>query len=216
MAQNDARRVAAILLKTKAVTLSPKKPYKYASGLLGPIYCDNRLLLSYPSERSYVRDLFVERIMGEEVEPDVVCGIATAGISWAAYVSDALSMPMVYVRSDKKSHGKENKIEGNLVPGSKVAVLEDLVTTGGSSLAGVEGVRSAGSEVLACYSIFSYDTQIAKTSFDGASCKLVSLSSLPVLMSEARSQGLLSDDDESMLRDWHSDPAGWGKRMGYE
>ena len=122
--------VARILLDTGAVTLSPDKPYRFASGILGPIYCDNRVLLSFPAQRSIVRDHFIAKIRAAGIDPDAVCGIATAGISWAALIAEGLGKPMAYVRAEKKSHGKENKIEGRLKAGDKVLVVEDLVSTG--------------------------------------------------------------------------------------
>jgi len=208
--------VARILLDTGAVTLRPDKPYRFASGILSPIYCDNRVLLSFPAQRSIVRDHFIASIKSAGINPDAVCGIATAGISWAALIAEDLGKPMAYVRSDKKAHGKENKVEGKLTEGSHVLMVEDLVSTGGSSLEGVQTVRDSGCIVQACAAIFWYETQIAKEAFRDADCGLLTLTSFSCLVKNAQDLGVIDDAQVRLLLDWNADPQGWGAKHGFE
>lgn len=215
MVVSSEEEIADILLDTGAVTFSPSKPYRYASGILGPIYCDNRVLLSFPKQRSIIRDHFIAKLKSAGIDPDAVCGIATAGISWAALIAEALGKPMAYVRSDKKSHGKENKIEGKLSQGSSVLMVEDLVTTGGSSLAGVETVRGSGCVVSVCAAIFWYETSVAKNAFETADCRLLTLTSFSCLVRQAKAMGVIDDAQVRLLLDWNSDPQGWGARHGF-
>ncbi|MDP6642365.1 MAG: orotate phosphoribosyltransferase [Candidatus Nanoarchaeia archaeon] len=159
----SSERVAEILLNTKAVTLRPSNPYEFVSGILSPIYCDNRLLMSHVKEREEVSHLFVELIQGHET--DILAGTESAGIPWAAWVSNEIEKPIIYVRKKTKDHGKENLIEGLLTEGQKVAVIEDLISTGGSSMNAVNAVRQAGGNVDLCYAIFTYEFDKSKRLF---------------------------------------------------
>src|SRR3989338_853673 len=157
--------VAELLLKAQAVILRPQKPFKFASGILSPIYCDNRLLLSKPQERKQIRDFYVRKIKKDGIKADVIAGIATASIPWAALVAEKLKKPMIYIRKEAKDHGRENLIEGGLTPGQSVLVIEDLVSTGGTSLSSVASARKEGAVVENCLAIFTYEMEIANPFF---------------------------------------------------
>lgn len=209
-------RVAELLLKAGAVILRPQKPFKFASGILSPIYCDNRLLLSKPNERKLLRDFYVRKIKKESVDADVIAGIATASIPWAALVAEKLKKPMIYIRKEAKDHGKENLIEGGLEPGQKVLVIEDLVSTGGTSLASVAAARKEGAVVEKCIAIFTYEMETAKKGFEEANCQLLTLSNFSTLIKVAAKKGYIQKEEISMLKEWSRNPAEWGKKMGFE
>ncbi len=209
-------KVAELLLKSGAVILRPQKPFKFASGILSPIYCDNRLLLSKPSERKLLRDFYVKKIKKEAIEADVIAGIATASIPWAALVAEKLQKPMIYIRKEAKDHGRENLIEGGLEPGQKVLVIEDLVSTGGTSLASVAAARKEGAVVEKCLAIFTYEMEIAINGFREANCNLLTLSNFSTLVRVAAKKGYIQKEEINMLREWSKNPAGWGKKMGFE
>ncbi len=209
-------RVAELLLKAGAVILRPQKPFRFASGIFSPIYCDNRLLLSKPHERKLLRDLYVKKIKKEIIEADVIAGIATASIPWAALVAEKLKKPMVYIRKETKEHGRENLIEGGLEPGQKVLVIEDLVSTGGTSLASVAAARKEGAVVEKCLAIFTYEMDIAKNGFAAANCELLTLSNFTTLVKVAAKKGYIQKEEISMLKEWSRNPAEWGRKMGFE
>jgi len=209
-------KVAELLLKSGAVILRPQKPFKFASGILSPIYCDNRLLLSKPSERKLLRDFYVKKIKKEAIEADVIAGIATASMPWAALVAEKLQKPMIYIRKEAKDHGRENLIEGGLEPGQKVLVIEDLVSTGGTSLASVAAARKEGAVVEKCLAIFTYEMEIAINGFREANCNLLTLSNFSTLVRVAAKKGYIQKEEINMLREWSKNPAGWGKKMGFE
>ena len=209
-------RVAELLLKAGAVILRPQKPFRFASGIFSPIYCDNRLLLSKPHERKLLRDFYVKKIKKEAVEADVVAGIATASIPWAALVAEKLKKPMIYIRKEAKDHGRENLIEGGLEPGQKVLVIEDLVSTGGTSLASVAAARKEGAVVEKCLAIFTYEMEIAKKGFEEAKCVLLTLSNFSTLIKVAAKKGYIQKEEISMLKEWSRNPAEWGRKMGFE
>ncbi len=201
--------VAEILLRVKAVTLSPRKAYTYASGIRSPVYCDNRLLISYPKERRVIRDCFEREINKRGISFDVVAGTASAGIPHAAWLADKLGKPMVYVRSSKKEHGKEKQIEGVVHEGDEAVVIEDLVSTGGSSISAVNALREAGVKVDWCLSIFSYGLEEAKESFREAECTLISLSDFSTLIELALEKGYINKEEKEMLLEWQRNPRGW-------
>lgn len=208
--------IAKILLGIKAVTINAVEPFRYASGILSPIYCDNRLLMSYPDKRKQVIDAFLKAIEDAGLEFDIVGGTATAGIPHAAWIAERLNKPMIYIRSSSKEHGKQNQIEGKLEKGQKVLVVEDLVSTGGSSVRAVEAVRSAGGIVTDCVAIFTYGMEKAQTKFDEGQCKLYTLSDFDTLVGVAAQEGYITSEQETKVKEWNKAPAEWGKKMGFE
>jgi orotate phosphoribosyltransferase len=206
---NKKTEIAGLLLKTKAVTLSPAKPFTWASGIKSPIYTDNRILLSCPQERKKVVSAFVDAIKMECPAFDVVAGVATSGIPWAAWVAEALGKPLVYVRSEKKDHGKGNLVEGRIVKGQKAVVIEDLVSTGGSSVAAVEGAREAGAQVTHCFAIFTYGMQKANDAFAAARCTIVTLTDFATLIGLASETGYISREQKENVLAFSRDPSGW-------
>jgi orotate phosphoribosyltransferase len=205
------KETAKILLKIKAVSLRTNPPFKWVSGILAPIYTDNRLLMSYPKERKIIVDNFLKTIKENNLKPDVIAGIATSGIPWASWIADELKLPMVYIRKKQKDHGKENLIEGKLEKGQKAIIIEDLISTGGSSINGVEAVKSAGGEVLANLAIFTYELEKAKQNFEKADVKLLTLTNFSTLVSVAVSENYLSKDEEEKVLEWSKNPEEWGK-----
>ncbi len=167
--------IAKILLESKAVTLRPEKPYRYASGILSPIYCDNRVLISLPEKRKIIIDSFIDLIKSSKIEFDVVAGTATAGIPHAAWIAHKLDKPMIYIRQKTKGHGKENSIEGILTKKDRTIIIEDLISTGGSSVGAVKAVKAKGGIVDACFAIFTYEMKKAKESFREVKCKVHTL-----------------------------------------
>jgi orotate phosphoribosyltransferase len=205
------RNIAKCLLEIGAVSLRTDPPFTWTSGRLAPIYCDNRLLMSYPEKRNQVTRGFDELIASKDWAPDVIAGTATAGIPHAAWLAQRLDLPMVYVRGSAKQHGKENRIEGKLDRGQKVVLIEDLISTGGSSLEAALGLLSAGADVIGVLSIFTYGLRIAQKRFEEARVPVSSLTSFEVLMDAALSQGVLRSEEKSILLDWQKDPAGWSE-----
>lgn len=201
--------IASLLLKTEAVTLSPAKPFTWASGIESPIYTDNRILLSCPQERRKVVSAFVENVKRQCPHLDVIAGVATSGIPWAAWVAEALGKPLVYVRSEKKGHGKANLVEGRLSKGQKAVVIEDLVSTGGSSVAAVEGARVAGAQVSHCFAIFTYGMPKAAEAFRNASCKLVTLTDFQSLIALASETGYIGKGDREKVLAFSKNPQNW-------
>ena len=199
-----------ILLNIKAVSLRVNPPYTWASGMLSPIYTDNRLLMSYPKERGIIVDYFVSAINENKIKFDVIAGTATAGIPWAAWISHKLKKPMIYVRKEAKGHGKENLIEGKLEKGQKVVVIEDLISTGGSSISTIDAIREANGIVEYCCAIFSYQMKKSETNFKGSKCKLIALSDFQTLVSTALKSGYIKKDDEKLMLSWNKDPENWG------
>ncbi|HCJ52394.1 MAG TPA: orotate phosphoribosyltransferase [Candidatus Kerfeldbacteria bacterium] len=205
--------VATILLKIRAVTLSPKEPYTFTSGLKSPIYCDNRLLMSYPEFRKRVIDEFIAVIQKNHLTFDIVGGTATAGIPHAAWIADRLEKPMIYIRGASKEHGKKNQIEGKLGKDQKVLIIEDLISTGGSSVSAVEAVREAGGVVGDCCAIFTYEFEKAKQKFTNATCKLFTLTTFSELLTVAEEQNYITSEEEAIAREWKRDPEKWGEQF---
>lgn len=208
---NDtARKTAEYLLQINAIKLQPAKPFTWASGWKSPIYCDNRMTLSFPEVRGFLRDSFAARVRELYPGAELVAGVATGAIAHGALVADALGLPFIYVRSGAKDHGLGNQIEGYFEKGQKVVVIEDLISTGGSSLGAVRALREAGCEVLGMIAIFSYGFAKATDAFEAAGCRLDTLSNYSVLVDMAATTGYISQGDVETLKEWRTDPAGWG------
>ncbi len=211
-----AKEIANILLDVRAITLSPSKPYRFVSGIFSPIYCDNRLLMSYPEKRKKIIDYFVEVIRERNLDFDVVAGIASSGIPHAAWIAERLGKPMIYIRKKTKEHGKENLIEGKLEKGQKVVIVEDLISTGSSSVNGVEAVRDQGGIVENCLAIFTYEMEKAKENFRNAKCELIPLSDFTTLIEIAEEKDYIKPEERLKTLEWNKDPQNWGKNMGFE
>jgi orotate phosphoribosyltransferase len=204
-----ARDVAEMLLEIKAVVLNPNQPYTWASGLKSPIYCDNRKTLSHPKVRTFIKTAFADVVSEEFSNCDVIAGVATAGIPHGVLVADVLNKPFVYVRDKPKGHGLENLIEGKLVKGQKVVVIEDLISTGGSSLKAVKAIREAGAEVLGLGAIFTYGFEKSVKVFEEEKCKFFTLSDYPSLLEIALKQDYIKSSEIETLRNWYTNPEGW-------
>lgn len=206
---DSASKVAESLLQIKAIKLNNNKPFTWASGLKSPIYCDNRVALSYPKIRTYIRQQIVEAIEENFGQVDVIAGVATAGIPQAALVAATMGLPLVYIRSSEKKHGMTNKIEGVINEGQSVVVIEDLISTGKSSLNAVEALRSAGAKVKGMIAIFTYGLQKATENFENANCKLVTISDYENLIKLATESNYISNKDLVSLMEWRKDPQAW-------
>jgi len=204
-----ATKVALHLLKINAIKLSPDKPFTWASGLHSPIYCDNRLALSYPVIRDFIRQELANAVKDNFRDANLVVGVATAGIPQGVLIAQELNLPFAYVRSAAKSHGMTNRIEGYIQKGQTAVVVEDLVSTGKSSLTAVETLRNAGIQIAGMVSVFTYDLPIAKDNFEKADCRLVSLSNYPHLMDVALSNNFIDKSMLNSLYAWRSDIQKW-------
>ena len=200
---------ASKLLKIKAIKLQPNNPFTWASGWKSPFYCDNRKTLSYPDLRDYVKLEIVHVILEKFPEVDAIAGVATGAIPQGALVADELHLPFVYVRSKPKDHGLENLIEGDLRPGSKVVVIEDLISTGGSSLKAVEAIRKNGCDVVGMVASYTYGFPVAKKAFKDA--ELITLTDYEHVVDEALETGYIDQEDVEILHEWRKDPANWKK-----
>ena len=203
------RLVAEKLLKIKAVKLQPANPFTWASGWKSPIYCDNRKTLSYPSVRNFIKLELARTISEQYPEADAIAGVATGAIAQGAMVADLLSLPFVYVRSAPKDHGLENLIEGELRPGSKVVIIEDLISTGGSSLKAVEAVRNFGCEVVGMVAIYTHGFPVAEKMFEDAKVPLTTLSNYNAVIDEAVKTNYIDESEIAVLQEWRKDPANW-------
>ncbi|MBR5655809.1 MAG: orotate phosphoribosyltransferase [Prevotella sp.] len=206
---NLKKAFASKLLKIKAIKLQPNNPFTWASGWKSPFYCDNRKTLSYPDLRNYVKLELVHAILDRFPEVEAIAGVATGAIAQGALVADALNLPFVYVRSKPKDHGLENLIEGELEPGAKVVVVEDLISTGGSSLKAVEALRKGGSEVIGMVASYTYGFPVAREAFEAAGVELVTLTDYEHVVAEALETGYIAESDVQLLNDWRRDPANW-------
>ena len=206
-----ARTVAKKLLEIHAIKLNVDSPFTWASGWKSPIYCDNRLSLSFPEVRTYIKQKLAETIKKNFPDVEAIAGVATAGIPQGALVADELGIPFIYVRSKPKGHGMENMIEGKITKGQKVVVVEDLVSTGGSSLKAVEALKTTRFSVLGMLSIFTYGFSVAENNFKDARVKLICLSSYNELIEEALKLNYVTESQISDLKQWRENPAGWGK-----
>ena len=208
------RAVAAVLMDIGAVALRVDPPFTWASGRLSPIYCDNRLLMSHPDRRREVAGGFVTLIRERGWDPEVIAGTATAGIPHAAWVADLMNLPMVYVRGSAKGHGKGNRIEGALEKGRRVVLIEDLISTGGSSLEAADAIAEVGAVLEGVAAIFTYGLPVAARRFQDAGVPLDTLTNFNVLMDVALSNGLLSASQKAIIADWQRDPGAWSADRG--
>ena len=204
-----AKTVAEYLLQIKAIKLQPSNPFTWASGWKSPIYCDNRKTLSFPEVRSYISNSFALMIRELYPQADMIAGVATGAIAHGALTADKLGLPFIYVRSGAKEHGLGNQIEGYFETGQKVVVVEDLISTGGSSLSAVKALREAGCEVLGMVAIFSYEFQKATDSFKAEKCTLNTLSNYSVLIDTAVNSDYIGQAEVDTLKKWRVDPANW-------
>lgn len=209
---DPAYKVAEFLLQIKAVKLQPENPFTWASGLKSPIYCDNRKTLSYPKIRTYIRQHFVDVINDKFAKPDVIAGVATGGIAIGALVAQELGLPFVYVRSEAKKHGLTNTIEGDIESGQSVVVIEDLISTGGSSLKAVEALREKKCNVKGLVAIFTYGFDESVQAFKKAKCQMETLTDYATLIETALNKDLISDKDIQSLNEWRVNPKVWSER----
>jgi len=204
-------KIAADLLNIGAVALQPDEPFTWTSGIKSPIYCDNRLTMAYPEVRDRIAEGFAEMIRTRYPDAEVIAGTATAGIPHAAWVAQKLNLPMAYIRDKAKGHGKQNQIEGLIKEGQKVVVIEDLISTGGSSLKAALAVREAGAEPLAVLAIFSYQLDRAIQAFAEENVPLATLSNYTALMQTALELGTIQESQVELLKSWREDPSAFGK-----
>lgn len=207
--KNVDKTIASLLLQCNAIKLSPDKPFQWASGWKSPIYCDNRKTLAYPDIRNAIKYSFVQLIKEKFLSTEAVAGVATGAIAQGALVADVLDVPFMYVRSEAKSHGLENLVEGDPINGQKVIVIEDLISTGGSSLKAVEALRQKGCDVLGMVAIFTYEFPKAVESFKNAGCTLFTLSNYDILIELALETGYVTQQHMNTLMEWRTAPEKW-------
>lgn len=206
---NIKQTIAKDLLEIEAVFLSPNQPFTWASGIKSPIYCDNRITMSYPKVRKEIAQGLAEKIKQEFPEVEVIAGTATAGIPHAAWVAEILDLPMVYIRSKAKAHGKGNQIEGRIFEGQKMVVIEDLISTGGSVLEAAEAAKREGADVLGVAAIFTYELPKGKANFEAAGLPLVTLTNYSVLIEFALENKTIDETELALLKEWKKDPENW-------
>jgi orotate phosphoribosyltransferase len=207
--KDSAFKIAEILLQVKAVKLQPNNPFTWASGWKSPIYCDNRVTLSYPAERTHIRQTFAEMIVQKFGKPDVIAGVATGGIPQGVLIAQELGLPFIYVRSAAKGHGMGNMVEGAYEKGQRVVVVEDLISTGGSSLKAVESLKEAGLDVRGLAAIFTYGFKIAQDNFKKAGCPFITLTDYTILIEQALKSNYISQNDLTHLQNWRDNPSEW-------
>jgi orotate phosphoribosyltransferase len=208
--ENNSKKIADYLLQIKAIKLQPSNPFTWASGWKSPIYCDNRKTLSFPEVRGFIRDSFATTVKSLYPEAQMIAGVATGAIAHGALAAEKLGLPFIYVRSEAKSHGLGNQIEGYYEKGQKVVVIEDLISTGGSSLSAVKALREAGCEVLGMVAIFTYGFPKASDGFKAENCKLNTLSNYNDLIECAVESGYIGKAEVETLKKWRTDPSVWG------
>lgn len=211
--KETAEQLADFLLQIKAIKLQPSKPFLWASGWKSPIYCDNRLTLSFPKVRTFIRQELTRAVLEKFEKPDVIAGVATGGIAHGALVAQELGIPFVYVRSSAKGHGMENLVEGKVEAGQTVVVIEDLISTGMSSLKAVKALRDSGAIVKGLVSIFDYGFDQSVKQFSEEKCPYFSLSDYSALIDRATENGYVSREDEEQLRSWRLNPDTWGTSL---
>lgn len=212
---NTAEKVAKILLDIRAVSFNPKKPFRYSSGILSPVYTDCRLLMSYPKERKLIINLYCQTIKSKG-DFDLIAATATAGIPHAAWIANKFNLPMIYVRGKAKDHGKGNQIEGKIRKKQKVAVIEDLISTGESSIETVRAIRNERGISSHIFSITTYGLNRAVENFKETHVKLVSLTDFATIVKVAGKSGYIKEKDKNMILEWSKNPSVWGKQMGFE
>ncbi len=201
--------IAHELLAIKAVFLNPEEPFTWASGMKSPIYCDNRLTMSYPAVRKKIAKGLAEKIKATFPDVQVIAGTATAGIPHAAWVAELLDLPMVYIRSKPKDHGKGNQIEGRITPGQKMVVIEDLISTGGSVLEACAAAENEGANVLGVAAIFTYELPKGKENFENATTPLVTLTNYSTLINVAQKEAYIRPEQKDLLSKWKENPENW-------
>jgi orotate phosphoribosyltransferase len=204
-----AEQTAELLLQINAIKLNPKNPFTWASGWKSPIYCDNRLTLSFPAIRNYIRDEFVKNIEKKYGKPDVIAGVATGAIGIGILVAESMGLPFVYVRPEPKKHGRQNQVEGFLQKGQTVVVVEDLISTGNSSLLAVEALKEAGAVVKGMVAIFTYGFDVATQNFENAQVELNTLSNYQNLLNLAVAKNYITEAEQKLLQDWSASPSTW-------
>ncbi|MRT17052.1 orotate phosphoribosyltransferase [Vitellibacter sp. q18] len=209
--KETAQETAALLLQINAIKLQPQNPFTWASGWKSPIYCDNRITLSYPSIRNYIRENLAKQIEHLYGKPEMIAGVATGAIGIGALVADYLNVPFCYVRPEAKGHGRQNKIEGHLEPNTNVVVVEDLISTGKSSLLAVEALKEAKANVKGMLAIFSYGFSTAEENFKNANVNLNTLSNYEILLEQAEKSKYINAEEATLLAEWRQNPAGWGQ-----
>lgn len=210
--KETAQKTAALLLQINAIKLQPQKPFTWASGWKSPIYCDNRVTLSYPIIRNYIRENLARQIEDIYGKPEMIAGVATGAIGIGALVADYMNVPFCYVRPEAKSHGRQNKIEGHLEPNTSVVVIEDLISTGKSSLMAVEALKESQAKVKGMMAIFSYGFETADDNFKNANVRLNTLSNYEMLLEEAERSQYINSKEAELLAEWRKDPANWNQK----
>lgn len=203
-------KIAKILLETRAIKLSPDQPFKWSSGWNSPIYCDNRTVLSFAHYRKEIKEMLSEKIKQHYPETDTIIGVATAGIAMGALIADELNLSYAYCRPEPKSHGLKRQLEGRVAPDSKIVVLEDLISTGGSSLKVVDYLRSEGYDILGMAAIFTYGFPLASANFEAANCECITLGNYSSMIQEAVESGYVQEADLDKLAQWRENPSTWG------
>ncbi|MEO4005919.1 MULTISPECIES: orotate phosphoribosyltransferase [Flavobacterium] len=207
---DTAKKTAELLLQINAIKLNPKNPFTWASGWKSPIYCDNRITLSFPPIRNYIRDEFAKHIEKEFGKPDVIAGVATGAIGIGILVAEYLGLPFVYVRPEPKKHGRQNQVEGFLQKGQNVVVIEDLISTGKSSLMAVEALKEAGANVKGMVAIFTYGFDLAQDNFKAANVDLYTLGNYDTLLEAAVEKKYITEEEHETLKEWRQNPSTWG------
>ncbi len=210
---DNSLKVAEFLLQIKAVKINPDSPFTWASGLRSPIYCDNRKTLSFPEIRTFLRQQLTRVVEEKWGNSDVVAGVATGGIAPGVLVAQEMGLPFIYVRSSAKGHGLNNQVEGVLTPGQKVVVVEDLISTGKSSLEAVEALRAAGANVVGLVAIFTYGFELAKNNFKNADCEFTTLSTYDALLHKAHDKEYINSAQYESLKNWRKDPKAWSEEF---
>ncbi|WP_278036137.1 orotate phosphoribosyltransferase [Flavobacterium nitratireducens] len=209
--KDTAEKTAELLLQINAIKLNPENSFTWASGWKSPIYCDNRLILSFPAIRNYVRDEFAKHIEKQFGKPDVIAGVATGAIGIGMLVAESMGLPFVYVRPEAKKHGRQNQVEGFLQKGQNVVVVEDLISTGNSSLLAVEALKNAGANIKGMAAIFTYGFDVAEENFKNAKVDLYTLSNYQNLLNLAVAKKYITEKEQSTLREWSVTPSTWGQ-----
>jgi orotate phosphoribosyltransferase len=207
--KDTAEKTAELLLQINAIKLNSRNPFTWASGWQSPIYCDNRLILSFPVIRNYIRDEFAKNIEKQFGKPDVIAGVATGAIGIGILVAESLGLPFVYVRPEPKKHGRQNQVEGFLQKGQNVVIIEDLISTGNSSLLAVEALRAAGASIKGMAAVFTYGFDVANTNFKNANIDLFTLSNYTNLLNLAVAKRYITEEEEQILREWNLSPSTW-------
>jgi len=208
---DTAKKTAELLLQINAIKLNPKNPFTWASGWKSPIYCDNRITLSFPPIRNYIREEFSKHIEKEFGKPDVIAGVATGAIGIGMLVAEYMGLPFVYVRPEAKKHGRQNQVEGFLQKGQNVVVVEDLISTGNSSLMAVEALKAAGANVKGMVAIFTYGFDLSVENFKNANVTLHTLGNYETLLDLAVTKQYITEEEQETLKEWSKNPSTWGQ-----